>query len=78
MQWLSDFDAVVAAGSDLPKYDLTTPKYFEIAAAGSLLFAQRTNDLKRLGFRHMKNCVVFDTGTFETEAKNTYAIPRAT
>jgi hypothetical protein len=68
-QWLSGFDAVVAAGSNLPQFDLTTPKYFEIAAAGALLFAQRTNDLERLGFRHMENCVVFDMDTFEAEAE---------
>ena len=52
LSWLAQHDAVVAAGSDDPRYRLTTPKYFEIAAAGSLLFAQETDDLEYLGFRH--------------------------
>jgi hypothetical protein len=67
--WLTSFDAIVAAGSDLPQYDLTTPKYFEIAAAGSLLFAQRTGDLETLGFRHGENCIAFDKGDFESRAR---------
>jgi hypothetical protein len=57
-EWLRGFDAVVAAGSSDPKYGLTTPKYFETAAAGSLLFAQDTPDLERLGFKDGVNCVV--------------------
>jgi hypothetical protein len=62
--WLSGFDAVVAAGSEDPKYRLTTPKYFETAAVGSLLFAQHTDDLARLHFRDNENCMVFNKSTF--------------
>ena len=63
-EWLSQFDAVIAAGSNDPKYGLTTPKYFEIAAVGALLFAQQTPDLERLGFRDGENCVVFTQDNF--------------
>lgn len=76
-EWISGFDAAIGAGSDLPEFDLTTPKYFEIAAAGCLLFAQNTNDLEALGFRHRENCVVFDKSTFESEAKRYLADPQS-
>jgi len=62
--WLGGFDAIVAAGSDDPRFKLTTPKYFEIAAAGALLFAQETDDLAGLGFEHGVNCVTFTRATF--------------
>ena len=64
IDWLRNKDAVIAAGSDDPKYMLTTPKYFEIAASGALLFAQYTEDLERLGFQHMVNCVIFNRDNF--------------
>jgi hypothetical protein len=67
--WLRGYDAIIAAGSDAPQYKLTTPKYFEIPASGALLFGQETEDLDRLGFRHMKNCVVFQRDTFEEMAR---------
>ena len=67
-EWLKGFDAMVAAGSDLPKYDQTNPKYFEIAASGALLFAQKTSDLDLLGFRDMENCVIFEKSNFVDKA----------
>jgi spore maturation protein CgeB len=62
--WLEGFDAVIAAGSEDKKYDLTTPKYFETMAVGSLLFAQKTDDLQRLGFKDNENCIVFSQENF--------------
>jgi hypothetical protein len=67
--WLQGFDAAIAAGSEDPVYRLTTPKYFEIPAAGALLFAQETGDLDALGFRHRENCIVFTRDTFEELAR---------
>lgn len=75
VRWLAGLDAAIAAGSDDPRYRLTTPKYFEIAAAGALLFAQETDDLDRLGFRHGENCVVFHRGNFESLARAYLARP---
>ncbi|CAK8716825.1 Glycosyl transferases group 1 [Candidatus Electrothrix aarhusensis] len=63
-QWLASFDAVVAAGSEDKKYGLTTPKYFETMAVGSLLFAQKTDDLERLGLKDNDNCIVFSEENF--------------
>jgi len=62
-KWLSTLDAIVAAGSSNPKYDLVTPKYFEICSAGSLLFGQNCKDLELLGFNE-KNSVLFDQSNF--------------
>jgi hypothetical protein len=67
--WLTGFDAVIAAGSEDPTYRLTTPKYFETAAAGSLLFAQQTDDLQQLGFADRENCIVFTRETFTERAR---------
>jgi hypothetical protein len=61
--WLSEFDAIVAAGSSNPKYDLVTPKYFEIASAGALLFGQHCTDLEKLGFND-SNSVIFTKENF--------------
>jgi len=49
-RWLARFDAIVAAGSSSPEFNLVTPKYFEIAAAGALLLGQYCDDLADLGF----------------------------
>lgn len=68
IEWLGKHDAIIAAGSDDPRYRLTVPKYFEIAASGALLFAQETEELEAVGFRHMKNCVVFNRDNFESLA----------
>ncbi len=73
--WLASHDAAIAAGSDDPRYRLTVPKYFEIAAAGSLLFAQETDDLARLGFEHLRNCIVFNRANFEALATDYLAHP---
>jgi hypothetical protein len=62
-EWLSTWDAIIAAGSSDPKYDLVTPKYYEIAASGALLFGQKCKDLEILGFDETK-CVIFDKNDF--------------
>ncbi len=59
-EWLRCFDAAVAAGSSDPKYDLVTPKYFEIPASGTLLFGQKCKDLKDLGFEDRANYISFN------------------
>lgn len=74
-EWLKGCDAVVAAGSEDPRYRLTLPKYFEAAAAGGLLFAQETDDLERLGFRHRENCLVFRAGNFNAQVAEYLADP---
>jgi FkbM family methyltransferase len=75
LQWLASRDAIVAAGSDDPRFRLTTPKYFEIAAIGALLFAQETDDLEGLGFRHRDNCIVFNRSNFESLARDYLGAP---
>lgn len=67
--WLRTQDAVVAAGSDDLRYRLTVPKYFEVPAAGALLFAQETDDLSSLGFEDEVNCIVFNRQNFEDRAR---------
>lgn len=62
-RWLTGFDAIVAAGSSNVDYNLVTPKYFEIAAAGALLVGQYCDDLSILGFDDT-NCVVFKKESF--------------
>ncbi len=62
-RWLRSFDAVVAAGSSKPDYDLVTPKYFEIPAAGALLVGQRCADLACLGFDD-SNALIFTKDDF--------------
>ncbi len=68
--WLSKLDAAIAAGSLDKKYRLTLPKYFEILSAGSLLFAQETDDLYLLGFKDNENCIVFNRENFELKVRN--------
>jgi spore maturation protein CgeB len=75
-RWLGGFDAVVAAGSSLAKYDLVTPKYFEIAAAGALLFAQDCKDLEILGFDDT-NCIRFTKESFEEKVRKYQSCPEA-
>ncbi|MDO8445561.1 MAG: glycosyltransferase [Deltaproteobacteria bacterium] len=62
-KWLRQFDAIVAAGSLNPKYDLVTPKYFEIASAGALLIGQFCKDLEDLGFNE-NNALIFQKADF--------------
>jgi hypothetical protein len=73
--WLKGFDAAIAAGSEDIKYRLTTPKYFEIASAGCLLFAQITDDLFKLGFEDEKTCVVFSQQNFNEKASSYLSDP---
>lgn len=61
--WLSSFDAVIAAGSSDPQYDLVTPKYFEIPASGALLVGQHCSDLVKLGFND-ENTLIFEKHDF--------------
>jgi len=77
VRWVAGKSAIIAAGSDDPRYRLTTPKYFEIAALGSLLFAQETDDLAPLGFRHGENCVVFNRSNFEALARDYLRSPES-
>ncbi|RKD98053.1 glycosyltransferase family protein [Halopiger aswanensis] len=59
-QWLRNFDCMVAAGSLDPEWQYLFGKYFEIPAAGALLFAQYSNDLARAGFTN-DNCLIFNS-----------------
>ena len=63
LNWLTQLDAVVAAGSSNRKYDLVTPKYFEICAAGALLIGQHCRDLETLGFND-SNAFIFQKENF--------------
>ncbi|MDF1579414.1 MAG: glycosyltransferase [Desulfuromonadales bacterium] len=62
-RWITRFDAIVAAGSSNPAFDLVTPKYFEIAAAGALLIGQYCEDLADLGFS-AANALIFTKEEF--------------
>lgn len=57
-KWLSTIDCIIAAGSTRPEYGMVTPKYFEIASAGALLFAHDCDDLKTIGFDEY-NALIF-------------------
>ncbi|MBN1147311.1 MAG: glycosyltransferase family 1 protein [Anaerolineales bacterium] len=74
-KWLMGFDAVIAAGSEDNQYRLTTPKYFEIAAAGCLLFAQVTDDLDLLGFIDQRTCITFSQNNFQRKIEDYLANP---
>ncbi len=65
--WLGNFDAIIGAGSLSNKYQLVTPKYYEIANSGALLFAQKCKDLELNGF-NKTNCVIFDEDDFLDKA----------
>ncbi len=67
-KWLQEFDAIIAAGSLDPKYKLVMPKYFEVPASGSLLFAQEADDLPLLGFKNNNNCIIFNKENFKKQA----------
>lgn len=67
--WLSTFDAIVAAGSSNPIYDLVTPKYFEIASVGALVIGQDCKDLKILGFDET-NMLIFNKENFNLKIQN--------
>lgn len=74
-KWLKEFDAIIAAGSTNPIYDLVTPKYYEIASSGALLFGQECNDLKELGF-NSNNSVIFNKFDFNQKIKEYKERPR--
>ena len=61
--WLESFDAIIAAGSSKPVYNLVTPKYFEIPASGALLVGQFCDDLTVLGFDEA-NSLIFRPSDF--------------
>ena len=68
-EWLRQFEAVIAANSLADDFRYVTAKFFEIPAAGALLFAQYSEDLARLGFTE-ENCVIFDEDSFEEKARS--------
>jgi len=72
--WLRKFDAIVAAGSSDPKYDLVTPKYFEIASSGALLVGQSCKDMETLGFDET-NSLIFTQGDFLEKVQHFRAHP---
>ena len=75
-RWLTGFDAIVAAGSSNADYNLVTPKYFEIAAAGALLVGQYCEDLSDLGFDDT-NCMVFKKENFIDQVQEYRRNPQA-
>ncbi len=73
--WLSTFDAIVAAGSSNPMYDLVTPKYFEIASVGALIIGQRCTDLAILGFNET-NMLIFEKDNFNVKIEDYLKNPK--
>lgn len=63
---LKTYGAAIAAGSFDGQYGLVLPKYYEIAASGSLLFAQHypNGELSQMGF-YSDNCVPFVRTDFD-------------
>jgi len=72
--WLHNLDAVIAAGSASRRYQLVTPKYFEIASAGALLFGQHCPDLEMLGF-DASNMLAFSRWSFRRKLKRYHRCP---
>lgn len=70
-EWLRNFDCQVAAGSLKNRWQYVVPKYYEIAAGGSLLFAQYCRDLERVGF-DKSNSVIFHSREEFTKKAETY------
>lgn len=66
--WLHQLDAVIAAGSGHQRYQLVTPKYFEIAGSGALLIGQQCPDLERLGF-DQSNMLPFTRWSFRRQLR---------
>lgn len=73
--WLSTLDAIIAAGSSNPAYDLVTPKYFEILSSGALLIGQYCKDLKILGI-NSSNSIVFTKDTFKKSCIDYLKFPK--
>lgn len=74
-EWLGNFDAIVAAGSSDPRYDLVTPKYFEIASSGALLIGQYCKDLEILGFDD-SNSIIFTKDDFNNKVRKYKSDPK--
>jgi len=74
-EMLLKYDAIVAAGSSNPIYDLVTPKYFEIASMCALLIGQYCKDLSLLGFNE-SNMVIFKKNNFNQIISNYRQNPR--
>lgn len=70
-KWLQQFDAMIAAGSFQRRWQYLFAKYYEIPAAGGLLFAQYTDDLERAGFSD-ENCLIFNSKDHFTKLKDQY------
>lgn len=66
--WLRNFDAIIAAGSSNPIYDLLTPKYFEILSSGALLIGQYCTDMQIAGINET-NAVIFTKDNFNQQVK---------
>jgi len=74
--WLRNFDALVAAGSLSEQWQYVFAKYYEIPAAGALLFAQDCEDLREVGFTE-DNAVIFSSkGEFRSKAEDYLEHPR--
>lgn len=69
--WLRDFDAMIAAGSFNKQWQYLFAKYYEIPAAGALLFAQYAEDLNRAGFSE-ENSIIFQSKEEFNKKKNEY------
>ena len=72
-QWLQMQSAVVAAGSDDPKYQLVTPKYFETCAVGALLIGEEFPDCGRIGFDD-SNSILFNKENMMEKITSAYEI----
>ncbi|WP_123620076.1 glycosyltransferase [Halorubrum sp. CSM-61] len=68
-EWLRNFDCQVAAGSLKDNWQYVVPKYYEIAAGGSLLFAQYCRDLERVGFDESNSVIFHSRDDFTQKAK---------
>lgn len=76
-RWLREFDSMVVAGAHSQKYQYLFAKYFEVPAAGSLLFAQHVEDIQRAGF-NSSNCVLFNSKEeFKTKIEEYQNDPRS-
>jgi hypothetical protein len=68
-EWLRNFDCQVAVGSLKDHWQYVVPKYYEIAAAGSLLFAQYCRDLERVGFDESNSVIFHSREEFKEKAE---------
>lgn len=73
-KWCQKFDATIAAGTTIGRLKYVFAKYFEIPAAGSLLFAQENPDLPLLGLSS-DNCILFTKDNFPEKVDNYHDDP---